>query len=180
MTTLLAQVGPLLLAASNSGSSSSKSSTSGGSASFLIVILVIGVAAYFLFLRPQQQKARRQRQQGTELSIGDDVLTVGGIVGRVVDLDAEHVTILSGAEMAGPAADGSEPTRLKMVRNAIARKIEPPADDVAPVTDVRTTGDVDRGEHDLDVDGTMANGAVPTDGMGVHDADEVPEEGTGS
>lgn len=166
---LLAQVGPLLLAAS------SKKTTSSSSASFLIVILVIGAAAYFFFLRPQQQKARRQRQQHQAYAVGDEVLTVGGIVGRVVALDDERVTILSGGaddlEVVGGGV-AAEPTRLVLVRNAIARKVEPPVEDVAAGPSVNGSGHW--GGEDAATGGAAEEGVA-----GRVETDEPPEEGTG-
>jgi len=172
ITAVLAQVGALLLAASSKKSTSS-------SAGFLILILVIGVGAYFFFLRPQQQKARRQRHQSQEIAVGDEILTVGGIVGRVVDLDAERVTILSGVDPgsdgvgAGIGPSGSEPTRLVLVRNAIARKIEPPVGE--SVDDVSADGTGHWGGEGDAADGAAAEGVA-----GRVETHEPPEEGTGS
>lgn len=131
---------PVLVAAS---SGSSKSTSSGSSVTFVIFLVVIGVIGYFFLLRPQQQKARRQRQQASEIAVGDEILTVGGIVGRVVELDSERVTVVSGGEVAGAATNGSQPTRLVLVRNAIARKIEPPPDVAVPSSDFEA-GSADR------------------------------------
>ena len=100
--------------------------TSGGSATFLIILVLLGLAGYFLFLRPQQQKARKQKSLQTEIGVGDEILTVGGIVGTVVSIDSERVTILTGADP-GDARPGQPATRMVLVRNAIARKIEPAA-----------------------------------------------------
>lgn len=160
----LTLVAPLLLAASK------KTTSSSGSATFLIVILIIGLGAYFFFLRPQQQRARRQRQQHSEIGVGDEILTVGGIVGRVVDINSDHVTIVSGAEVQGPGALGSEPTRLVLVRNAIARKIEPPAD---------VSGGHDVGDH-WGGESPAAAGPAGDGAAGGVDADDLPGEGTGS
>lgn len=99
--------------------------TSSGSATFIIFLVLIAVVGYFLLIRPQKQRARRQKEQQSNIGVGDEVLTVGGIVGRVTALDGEHVTILSGGDTVGFPAVGNEPTRLVLVRNAIARKIEP-------------------------------------------------------
>lgn len=112
-----AALGPLLLAATSKTSSS-------GSVTFVVILVVIGVVGYFFLLRPQQQKARRQRAQQSTIDVGDEILTVGGIVGTVIDVDSEHVTILSGM---GHDGNGGPPTRLVLVRNAVARKIEPKA-----------------------------------------------------
>jgi len=100
-------------------------SSSGSSITFVIFLVVIGVVGYFFLLRPQQQKARRQREAQSEIAVGDEVVTVGGIVGTVIEIDSQRATIISGAEADGPG----QPTRVVLVRNAIARKIESP---VAP------------------------------------------------
>jgi preprotein translocase YajC subunit len=170
---VFAQVGALLVAAT------SKKQPTSSSAGFLIIILVIGVGAYFFFLRPQQQKARRQRQQSQEIAVGDEILTVGGIVGRVVALDAERVTILSGVvagsdgdQGAGVDPTGSEPTRLVLVRNAIARKVEPRVEDVV---DVAADGGGQWGGE-----GDAAGGAAAEGVAGRVETHEPPEEGSGS
>ncbi|MGH9046003.1 MAG: preprotein translocase subunit YajC, partial [Acidimicrobiales bacterium] len=83
---------------------------------------------YFLLLRPQKQKKRRQLEQQKNVSVGDEVLTVGGIVGRVIGVDADRITILSGGDTVGFPAVGNEPTRLVLVKSAVSRKLEPPGD----------------------------------------------------
>lgn len=108
----------LLVAATTTKSSSS-------SFTFILFLVVIGLAGYFLLLRPQKQKARRQRAVQTDIGVGDEILTVGGIVGTVLDIDTERVTIVTGIDPTEPAASAGHPTRMVLVRNAIARKIEP-------------------------------------------------------
>jgi preprotein translocase subunit YajC len=111
---------PLLLAATTKSSSKS----GGGSATFLLFIVVLGAAAYFLLLRPQQQKARKQREATSAVAVGDEVLTAGGIVGRILELDDDRVTILTGESNEEGVIEGT-PTRIVMVRNAILRKVDP-------------------------------------------------------
>jgi preprotein translocase subunit YajC len=113
----LAATAAVLLAATKKSSSSSSA--------FLLIIIVIVFAGYFLFLRPQQQKARAARAKGSQVEVGDEILTVGGIVGRVVEVTDDRITIVTGEDSHGFAALGSEPTRLVLVKQAIARKIEP-------------------------------------------------------
>lgn len=106
-------------------SSSKSTTTSGGSATFLIVLVLLGLAGYFLFLRPQQQKARKQRAMQSDIGVGDEILTVGGIVGTVLAIDSERVTIVTGIDHNGSASADQQPARMVLVRNAIARKLEP-------------------------------------------------------
>lgn len=124
MNQLLA-LGPVLLAAT------SKKTTSSGSVTFLIFIVVIVGALYFLFLRPNQQKARRQREENAAISLGDRVVTIGGIVGTVEEMQNDRVVLVSG----DAGGDGIGPTRLVLLRSAIARKVDAGAAATADVPD---------------------------------------------
>lgn len=59
----------------------------------LLVIIVIFALVYFLFLRPRQQRLRQQQTAARQLSVGDEVMSAGGIYGRVVALDDEEVEV---------------------------------------------------------------------------------------
>lgn len=139
----------IFLAAS---STSAKKTSSSSSYTFILFLVVIGVAGYFLLLRPQQQKARRAKEAQTDIGVGDEVLTVGGIVGTVLDINSERVTIITGAD--DPENTDHTPHRMVLVRNAIARKIEPPAqtvyDEVEPVEDEYEDEHEHDEEHDAD------------------------------
>ncbi|HUP84978.1 MAG TPA: preprotein translocase subunit YajC [Acidimicrobiales bacterium] len=60
--------------------------------SLLPLVLLLGVM-YFVLIRPQQQRVRAQRVLITSLSTGDEVATIGGILGRIVTIDEETATI---------------------------------------------------------------------------------------
>jgi preprotein translocase subunit YajC len=60
--------------------------------SLLPLVLLLGVM-YFVLIRPQQQRVKAQRMLITSLSIGDEVATIGGILGRIVTIDDEVATI---------------------------------------------------------------------------------------
>ncbi len=70
----------------------SKSSSSGGSYFFLIIILAF-VLLYLIVLRPKQKRQTQARQQLSTLQVGDDVLTAGGVYGRVTRLAEDEVTV---------------------------------------------------------------------------------------
>ena len=46
-----------------------------------------------LFIRPQKKKEKKLREQINAMVVGDNVVTIGGIVGRVVNLKDDEVTI---------------------------------------------------------------------------------------
>lgn len=64
-----------------------------GASSAWLIFVVIGAGFYFLIYRPQQRKAKALREQSKDFEVGDEVLTAGGIVGNVIDVDGDRVTL---------------------------------------------------------------------------------------
>lgn len=64
----------------------------GGWMSFLPLILII-VVFYFFFIRPQMKKSKDQKKFRESLQKGQKVVTIGGIHGRIVELQETTVTI---------------------------------------------------------------------------------------
>jgi preprotein translocase subunit YajC len=66
----------------------------------LFPLLFLGLM-WFVLIRPQQQRVRRQHQLVASLEVGDEVVTAGGIVGRIVALneDEAHIEVASGVVM---------------------------------------------------------------------------------
>jgi preprotein translocase subunit YajC len=60
--------------------------------SFLPLVLVF-IIFYFLLIRPQQKKAKEHQQMLSKLKKNDEVMTSGGIYGKVINL-ADHVVTL--------------------------------------------------------------------------------------
>jgi preprotein translocase subunit YajC len=60
--------------------------------SFAPLVLVF-VVFYFLLIRPQQQKAKEDRTMRDNLKKNDEVITAGGLYGRVVNLESRIVTL---------------------------------------------------------------------------------------
>lgn len=65
----------------------------------LFIALIIGVF-YFLVIKPQQKRAKEQREMVDALQPGDEVVTIGGIFGTVVEV-GDRITIRTsgGSEM---------------------------------------------------------------------------------
>lgn len=59
---------------------------SSGSMLFLIQIVLIGAIFYFLMIRPQQKQRQRHEETLRAIRKGDEVVTAGGIVGKVVHI----------------------------------------------------------------------------------------------
>ena len=125
-----------------------KKSTSTGSSATLIVLLVIAVAGYFLFLRPQQRKAKAARMNvGSGYEVGDEVQTIGGVVGTILEINGDRYTLLTGHTGKDGNLDGAQPTRIVFVRQAIARKVERVVD-VEPEAEPDAHEPVEIEDHD--------------------------------
>src|SRR5471032_1359159 len=72
----------------------------GNIGSFLPLILMF-VAMYFLMIRPQQKRAKEQKAMMEALAKGDEVVTAGGVLGKIAKVSDSYVTVevSSGAEM---------------------------------------------------------------------------------
>ena len=60
--------------------------------SFLPIILLF-VILYFLMIRPQMKRAKEQKAMIEALQKGDEVVTAGGMVGRITKLGEQYVTL---------------------------------------------------------------------------------------
>jgi len=85
------------------------SSGSGGLISLLPIVAMVAII-YFLLIRPQQKEQKRHREMIESLSKGDEVITMGGLYGRIVALNEEKITLKV-----------AENTRVVVERSKVAR-----------------------------------------------------------
>ena len=84
----------------------------------LQLVLIAGIF-WFLLLRPQRQQQKQHEDMLKALKKGDDIVTAGGIIGTVVHIKEDRVTIQS--------AD----TRMIVERARITKVVAPKAEEVA-------------------------------------------------
>jgi preprotein translocase subunit YajC len=67
----------------------------GGDAGFmgLLPIVLMFVLLYFLMIRPQMKRAKEQKQMVEALQKGDEVVTAGGVLGRISELGEAYITL---------------------------------------------------------------------------------------
>ena len=65
----------------------------GDSTSFIIMMVLMFAAFYFLLIRPQQKKQKAHTELVAGLKAGDEVLTAGGILGKITAV-SEHYAIV--------------------------------------------------------------------------------------
>lgn len=65
-----------------------------GSGIFELVMIVVMIAVfYFLLIRPQQKRAKEHQQLVNELAKGDEVITAGGILGKITKVDENYAVV---------------------------------------------------------------------------------------
>jgi len=79
----------------------------------LVWILVIFGGMYFLFVRPQMKRQKEQQKLIESLQIGDQIVTIGGILGTIKALDAEQLSL----EIATGVV-------IDVVRSAVGKKLD--------------------------------------------------------
>ena len=68
-----------------------------GSLASLLLLVVMFVVFYFILIRPQRKKDKELKEQMNKLSVGDRVVTIGGLVGFVANIKDDQVTISTSA-----------------------------------------------------------------------------------
>ena len=97
-------------------------------AQFLPFVVLI-VVFYFFLIRPQRKRDKQERDMRNSIEIGDEISTIGGFIGRVVNIKDDVLVIES----------SSDRTKLKIYRWAIRGKEAPATETVeAPRKQRRT------------------------------------------
>ncbi|WP_107851629.1 preprotein translocase subunit YajC [Oceanimonas marisflavi] len=62
----------------------------GGGMEMIIMLVVFGLIFYFMIFRPQSKRVKEHKNLMSSLSKGDEVLTNGGLVGKIAKISAEN------------------------------------------------------------------------------------------
>ena len=87
----------------------------------LIFLALLFGAMWFFVIRPQQRRVREQRELIDSLAVGEEVVTAGGLVGRIKVLTPGEITL--------EVAPGTE---VRLLRGAVSRRYDnpPPAEEL--------------------------------------------------
>ena len=121
---------------------------------FLIIMALMLGVMYVLMVRPQRQKQSRQQAMINDASVGDDVLTTGGIYGTITEAEGDDVVV----EIASGIS-------VHMTRRGIAAVL-PPEEDVEDdddFDDVEDDDDVDEADEGAVTDGEEAVRSTASD-----------------
>jgi len=67
----------------------------GASGGIMQIVMMVGIIAvfYFFMIRPQQKRAKEQKLMIENLKEGDEVVTIGGLHGKVHSVDEKTITL---------------------------------------------------------------------------------------
>jgi preprotein translocase subunit YajC len=69
----------------------------GGMTSIIMIVVMIGVM-YFLMIRPENKRKKEAEQMRSDMKVGDEITTIGGICGKVVQVKDDKFVIETGAD----------------------------------------------------------------------------------
>lgn len=92
----------------------------GGSGTLIFVIQMVAIFAifYFLLIRPQRKEQERHQEMVDSLEKGHEVITAGGIVGTVIHVDEDRLTVRTG-----------DNTRITIQRSKVSQVLSQKDDD---------------------------------------------------
>ena len=77
--------------ATTTDASADGTASSGGSWSMIIMIVLMIAVFYFFLIRPENKKKKAAEEMRSNLSVGDQITTIGGIIGRIVQVKGESI-----------------------------------------------------------------------------------------
>ena len=100
----------LLMGMGGTAASGSTGTTQQNPLSMILIMGVMFGAMYIFMIRPQKKKQKEEQQMRDSLQIGDEITTIGGIVGRVVTIKDDDTLIIE---------TGSDRNKMKITRWAM-------------------------------------------------------------
>ena len=82
----------------------------GGLLTFIPIILIF-VVMYFFMIRPQKKQEKEANAMRDNLTVGDEITTIGGIIGKVVSIKEETCVIETTKDR----------TRIRILKSAVSR-----------------------------------------------------------
>lgn len=67
----------------------------GGMGSIIMIVAMFAIM-YFLLIRPQKKKEKETKQMIAALGVGDVITTIGGIIGKIVKIKDDEITLVTG------------------------------------------------------------------------------------
>ena len=84
----------------------------------ILIIVVMFVVLYFFMIRPQKKQEKETNDMRNNLKVGDEITTIGGIIGKIVSIKEETVMIETGHDR----------TKIRILKTAV-RNVDVHAED---------------------------------------------------
>ena len=69
-----------------------------GGGSMIIMLVMMFAIFYFLIIRPENKKKKKTEEMRSSLSLGDEITTIGGITGKIVQVTEDTITFETGED----------------------------------------------------------------------------------
>lgn len=89
-----------------------ETSTAAGGSSMIIMLVLMFAIFYFFIIRPENKKRKKTEEMRSSLSLGDEIVTIGGIIGIIVSMKEDSLVIET----------GSDRSKVRLARWAISGK----------------------------------------------------------
>ena len=76
----------------------SGTAAAGGGMSSIIFLVIIFVVFYFFLIRPENKRKKKLTEMRNSISLGDEIVTIGGIMGKVVQVTEDTITFETGED----------------------------------------------------------------------------------
>ena len=90
--------------------SAAGTAAAGSSASMILMFVVLIAVFYFFMIRPENKRKKEAQQMRDSLKVGDNITTIGGIIGRVVAIKDDTFVLETGADR----------VKIRFTKNAIS------------------------------------------------------------
>ena len=69
-----------------------------GGGSMIIMLVAMFAIFYFMIIRPENKKKKKTEEMRNSLSLGDEITTIGGIMGKIVQITEDTITFETGED----------------------------------------------------------------------------------
>ena len=94
-----------------------EANATGSMVQFIVMMVVLFAIMYFMIIRPQKKREKLTQQMLSQLTVGDKLVTIGGINGKIVEIKDDNLVLETGSS--------SEKSYIKVSRWAVKEVLKP-------------------------------------------------------
>ena len=73
----------------------------GGGMPMLLMVVIMFAVFYFFVIRPENKKKKKTEEMRNSLTLGDEIITIGGMIGKIVQITEDTITFETGEDRVG-------------------------------------------------------------------------------